>query len=85
VGKVDKPYTAQILVMDEDKDKITLKIENLPPGLKDFSCDNRGKLSFCPITGEPRLSGNFLLKIFASDGRGGVDKKIIPLYIQPVR
>lgn len=92
-GTLGKVYQAKVTAIDTDAgDKLTMTISNLSSGLYqrrcysstsqrwDFFGGKRTDLT-CEITGTPKQSGNFPVKVLVEDNKGGRDQKSLQLRI----
>jgi hypothetical protein len=85
-GKLSRNYTEFIRGYDLDsKDFLTMKIVNLPPGIKQVPCQNysigKTRQILCRIEGKPTKIGKYNVLVTLNDNHGGTDQKILLLKI----
>lgn len=66
---------------------LTIKVTNLPLGLKTNNCRQNilknMKVISCQITGYPLVSGSFLINVFLKDNKNATASVSLTLYIAP--
>jgi len=86
-AKQDKVYSATLAGEDIDvANNLSMTVKGLPSGIKLEMCEERtsgikggkGKVRkiFCIVSGEPKVSGRFMVEVILNDGKSTVSKSI---------
>jgi len=82
VGQVNKFYFGKIIAYDQDKDKLTAKITNLPSGFKTYVYSRRYGKAYIYFYGRTQEAGEHNIQVKVSDSKGGQATKNYTLKIK---
>lgn len=81
-ASIRKPYSATITARDTNRDTMSMNISGLPSGITQGSCTQAIGID-CIIQGSAKNKGIYSVNVTVSDGRGGVAKKTLRLFVLP--